>query len=46
MKEVYPAFEARAFAPFVHKVMPISEVAEAHGILERGENRGKVVLTV
>ena len=46
VNEVWPAFEARKFAPFVHKVMPISEATEAHAILERGENRGKVVLTV
>ena len=46
VRDVYPAFEARKFAPFVHKVMPIAEVAEAHAILERGENRGKVVLKV
>ena len=46
VRDVYPAFEARKFAPFVHKVMPISEATEAHAILERGENRGKVVLTV
>ena len=42
--EVWPAFEARKFAPFIHKVMPIAEVTEAQAILERGENRGKVVL--
>ena len=29
-----------------HKVMPLVEATAAHGILERGENRGKVVLTV
>ena len=46
VKEVYPAFEARKFVPFVHKVMPIAEATEAHAILERGENRGKVVLTL
>ena len=45
-KDVWPAFEARKFAPFVHKVMPLADVTEAHAILERGENRGKVVLTV
>jgi NADPH2:quinone reductase len=45
VKEVYPAFEARKFAPFIHKVMPIAEVAEAHRIMENGENRGKIVLT-
>ena len=31
---------------FVHKVMPISEVAAAHAILERGENRGNVIMKV
>ena len=46
VKDVYPAFETRKFVPFVHKVMPIAEVSAAHAILERGENRGKVVLTV
>lgn len=46
VRDVWPAFEARTFAPFVHKVLPIAEAAEAHAILERGENRGKVVLTV
>lgn len=45
VRDVWPAFEARRFAPFVHKVMPITEATEAHAILERGENRGKVVLT-
>jgi NADPH:quinone reductase-like Zn-dependent oxidoreductase len=43
---VWPAFEARTFSPFIHKVLPIAEATEAHAILERGENRGKVVLTV
>ncbi|MGN0833731.1 MAG: NAD(P)H-quinone oxidoreductase [Kiritimatiellia bacterium] len=46
VRDVWPAFEARTFAPFVHAVLPIAAVAEAHGILERGENRGKVVLTL
>ena len=46
VRDVYPAFEARRFAPFVHKVLPIVEAAEAHAILERGENRGKVVLSL
>lgn len=46
VRDVWPAFEARQFAPFIHKVLPIAEAAEAHAILARGENRGKVVLTV
>ena len=46
VSDVWPAFESRKFVPFVHKVMPLVEAVEAHAILERGENRGKVVLTV
>ena len=46
VREVWPAFEARKFAPFIHKVMPVTEAAEAHRIMEAGENRGKIVLTV
>ena len=44
--DVWPAFEARKFVPYIHKVLPITEATEAHAILERGENRGKVVLMV
>ena len=46
VRDVWPAFEARKFAPHIHKVLPITEAVEAHRILEAGENRGKVVLTV
>ncbi len=46
VRDVWPAFEARKFTPVVHKVLPVTEAAEAHAILERGENRGKVVLTI
>ena len=46
VREVWPALEAGTFAPHVHKILPITEAAEAHAILERGENRGKVVLAV
>ena len=44
VREVWPAFEARRFTPFVHKVMPLTEAAEAHRIMAAGENRGKIVL--
>ncbi len=44
--DVWPCFEARTFTPRVHAVLPIADVAEAHRILEAGENRGKVVLAV
>ena len=46
VREVWPALEAGTFAPHIHKVLPITEAAEAHRILEAGENRGKVVLAV
>ena len=46
VKDVWPAFEAGKFTPFVYKILPIAEAAEGHRILEAGENRGKVVLTV
>lgn len=46
VKEVWPAFERRLFVPHIHKVLPITAATEAHAILERGENRGKVVLAI
>lgn len=46
VREVWPALEAGTFAPHVHAVLPITEAAEAHRILEAGESRGKVVLTI
>ncbi len=32
--------------PSIYKVLPIEQAEEAHAILERGENIGKVVLQV
>ena len=32
--------------PTIYKVLPITEAEKAHDILYRGENVGKVVLTV
>lgn len=46
VNEVWPAFELRKFQPFVHARLPITEATEGHAILERGENRGKVVLEI
>lgn len=39
-------FEDGTLKPSVYRVLDISEVDEAHGILERYENTGKVVLRV
>jgi len=32
--------------PVIYATLPIAQAEEAHGILERRENLGKVVLTV
>lgn len=45
-ERVWPQFESGEIKPSVYKVLPISEANEAHAILERGENIGKVVLKV
>ena len=46
VKNVWPKIESGAVKPTIYKVLPITEAEEAHAILERGENVGKVVLTV
>ena len=46
VKNVWPKIESGAIKPSIYKVFPIEEAAEAHGVLERCENIGKVVLTV
>lgn len=46
VEKVWPKFESGEIVPSVYKVLPIEQAADAHAILERGENIGKVVLTV
>ena len=46
VKNVWPKLEDGRIKPSIYKVLPITEAEEAHAILERGENVGKVVLTV
>ncbi len=46
VRDVWPKVEAGLVKPTVYKVLPITEAEEAHNILYRGENVGKVVLTV
>lgn len=45
-EKLWPKLESGEIKPSVHKVLPIESAAEAHAILERGENVGKVVLRV
>lgn len=46
VKNVWPKLESGAIKPSIYKVFPIERAIDAHGVLERGENVGKVVLTV
>lgn len=46
VENVFPKIEAGLVKPTIYKVLPITEAEEAHAILQRGENVGKVVLTV
>ena len=46
VKNVWPKIESGEIKPSVYRVLPIEQAAEAHAILERGENVGKVVLSV
>jgi NADPH:quinone reductase-like Zn-dependent oxidoreductase len=46
VKDVWPLVEEGKMKPSIYKVLPITEAEEAHAILQRGENVGKVVLTV
>ena len=46
VRDVFPKIESGEVKPTIYKVLPITEAEAAHNILYRGENVGKVVLTV
>ena len=46
VEKVWPKVSTGEVKPTIYKVLPITEAEEAHAILYRGENVGKVVLTV
>jgi len=46
VEKVFPKVETGEVRPTIYKVLPITEAEAAHDILYRGENVGKVVLTV
>ena len=46
VKNVWPKVETGEVKPTIHKVLPITEAEAAHDILYKGQNVGKVVLTV
>jgi len=43
--KLWPLFTARKLITNIHATFPIAEVEQAHGVLRRAENIGKVVLT-
>ncbi len=45
-EKVWPLLNAGRCAPLIHAVLPLSEVAEAHRMMEAGEHIGKLVLRV
>lgn len=46
VKNVFPKIESGEVKPTIYKTLPITKAEEAHDILYRGENVGKVVLAV
>ena len=46
VERVWPKLEDGSIQPTVYKVLPMEQAEEAHNILQRGENVGKVVLKV
>lgn len=46
VKNVFPKIESGEVKPTIYKTLPITKAEEAHDILYRGENVGKVVLVV
>ena len=45
-ERIWPAIETGLIRPVIYKRFPIREAEQAHAVLERGENIGKVVLTI
>ena len=45
LEKAWPLLEAGRIAPVIHAVMPFSEAAAAHRMMEEGDHIGKIVLT-
>jgi len=43
---VWPLFEQGRVRPIVHATFPLEDAAQAHAMMERGEQIGKIVLTL
>ena len=45
-RTLWESFSSGAVRPVIYKTLPITEAEEAHAILRRRENIGKVVLAI
>ena len=45
-RTLWPSFSSGSIKPVIYRTLPITRAEEAHAILQRRENLGKVVLTV
>ncbi|MDI2113373.1 NAD(P)H-quinone oxidoreductase [Commensalibacter nepenthis] len=41
---VWPLLSARKISPLIHKIFPLTEVRQAHKIMEAGQHSGKMIL--
>jgi putative PIG3 family NAD(P)H quinone oxidoreductase len=46
VRRILPLFAVGSIRPVVDRTLPLESVAEAHGLLERNETFGKLVLTI
>ncbi len=46
VEKIWPKVEEGLLKPTIYKVFPVTQAEEAHSILQRGENVGKVVLSI
>ncbi|MBR4866370.1 MAG: NAD(P)H-quinone oxidoreductase [Clostridia bacterium] len=46
VEKVWPKVESGEMKPSIYKIMPITQAAEAHDMMVRGEHNGKIVFTV
>jgi len=44
-EKVWPLLESGTIRPIVHATLPLEDAAQAHAMMERGEQIGKIVLT-
>ncbi|CAB3818977.1 2-haloacrylate reductase [Achromobacter insuavis] len=45
-QRAWPLLEQGAIKPIVHATFPLAQAAQAHAMMESGENIGKIILTV